>query len=163
MTSGTELPADTLLGAGTVLPGAGLAAGEPRRRARRLPATMTLSGSAQVQAGQIIPRDSAIQLDGLFGLVREPSTLTSPYTLLGDPSLGEVTTFPGGADSSVVLDFDIMIRQGTQVRRGETIPFGFDRAKRFQPVSVRMGADRTDLGQQGRRSMQACRRSMWRA
>lgn len=135
VTSGTELPADTLLGAGTILPVPVSLQAMTWPKGATLPASMTLSGSAQVQAGQIIPRDSVIQLDGLFGLVREPSTLTSPYTLLGDPSLGEVTTFPGGPDSSVVLDFDIMIRQGTQVRRGETIPFGFESGEAFQPVS----------------------------
>ena len=133
---GTELPADTILGAGTVLPMMVSLQAMTWPKGATLPATMTLSGSAQVQAGQIIPRDSVIQLDGLFGLVRETSTLTLPYTLLGDPSLGSVTTFPGGANSTVMLDFDIVIRQGTEVRRGEIIPFGFESNESFQAISA---------------------------
>lgn len=132
---GTELPADTILGAGTVLPMLVSLQAMTWPKGVALPATMTLSGSTQVQAGQIIPRDSVIQLDGLFGLVRETSTLTSPYTLLGDPSLGGVTTFPGGANSTAVLDFDIMIRQGTELRRGEVIPFGFESSESFLAIS----------------------------
>ncbi|MCG2842572.1 hypothetical protein L6Q21_16475, partial [Sandaracinobacter sp. RS1-74] len=123
---GTQLPADTILGAGTVLPVNASLQAMTWPKGKTLPANLTLSAPTQLQAGDLIPRDSIIALDGLFGLMTQAVTLQSSYQLLGDPSLAGVTTFPGGVNSTAVLGFGIEVRQGTQVRRNMVLPFGFE-------------------------------------
>ncbi|MCG2842186.1 hypothetical protein L6Q21_14475, partial [Sandaracinobacter sp. RS1-74] len=126
MPVGTELPAGSVLGAGAVFPVIVNIAAMTWPKGVPLPTTLTLSATAQLQAGDLIPRDSVLALDGLFGPVLQPVVLTSPYEMVGAPSGNAVTTFPGGAASTVVLDFPIVVRQGTQVRRNVELPFGFE-------------------------------------
>jgi hypothetical protein len=50
--------------------------------------------------------------------------LDGRYTLIGGAA-GNATTNPGGPASTVVLDFDIEVRNFTTIRTGVLIPFGF--------------------------------------
>ncbi|WP_438852251.1 filamentous haemagglutinin family protein [Brevundimonas nasdae] len=127
MTAGMDLPAGSTLEAGAVLPMSVALQATTWPKGTPLPARMTLSTSTQLQAGDILPRDSTIALDGLFGVIREPTVLTSPYTLVGDPTLPGVSSIPGGAASTAVLSFDVTVRSATALRRDSgVIPFGFE-------------------------------------
>ncbi|QYC10700.1 filamentous haemagglutinin family protein [Brevundimonas nasdae] len=127
MTAGTVLPAQCTLGAGAVLPMDVDLMATTWPKGTPLPSVVTLSASTQLQIGDILPRDSKIEIDGPFGLISKPLVLTSPYTLVGDPTLSTASTIPGGANSTAVLTFDVMIRSGTALRRDSgVIPFGFE-------------------------------------
>jgi len=127
MLSGTVLPADAKLDAGAVLPMQVALKSTTWPKGEPLPAALTLSTSVQLQAGDVLPRESNVQIAGPFGVVREPTVLTSQYTLVGDPTLATASTIPGGVNSTAVLSFAVTVRQGTALRRGSgVIPFGFE-------------------------------------
>lgn len=127
MTAGLDLPAGSTLEAGAVLPMSVSLQATTWPKGTPLPARMTLSTSTQLQAGDILPRDSTVAIDGLFGVIREPTVLTTPYTLAGDPTLSGASSIPGGAASTAVLSFEVTVRSGTALRRGSgVIPFGFE-------------------------------------
>ena len=122
--AGMTLPADTELGRGALLPMAVSLKAMTWPKGVALPAILTLSSTTQLKAGDVIPRASTVLIAGLTGLQTEPVVLDASYTLVGGAS-GNATTIPGGAASTVVLDFDIEVRNFTTIRTGVRIPFGF--------------------------------------
>ncbi|AYV47984.1 hypothetical protein C1707_17915 [Caulobacter flavus] len=122
--AGTILPADTQLGQGAMLPMPVTLKAMTWPKGVKLPGKLTLSGTTQLQVGDVIPRNTNLIIKGLAGLQTEPVVLDQQYTLIGGAS-GSVTTIPGGPNSTVVLDFDIEVRNLTTVRTGVLIPFGF--------------------------------------
>ncbi|VXA93964.1 filamentous haemagglutinin family protein [Brevundimonas sp. G8] len=125
--SGTVLPADAQVDAGAVFPMQVALKPTTWPKGQPLPSSLTLSTSVQLQAGDVLPRESTIQIDGPFGVVQAPTVLTSPYTLVGHPTLATASTIPGGANSTAVLSFAVTVRQGTALRRDSgVIPFGFE-------------------------------------
>lgn len=122
--AGTVLPADTQLGKGAILPMPVTLKAMTWPKGVKLPGKLTLSATTQLQTGDVIPRNTNLVIKGLAGLQTEPVVLDQAYTLIGGAS-GSVTTIPGGANSTVVLDFDIEVRNLTNIRTGVLIPFGF--------------------------------------
>ncbi|ALR20902.1 filamentous haemagglutinin family protein [Sphingobium baderi] len=118
--AGTLLPADTVLGTGTVLPQQVSLQAMTWPAGAELPAMLTLSGPAQLQAGDIIPRNSNVALDRISGLLAAPLTLDSELTLAGGTS-GVVSSFANRG----TLDFDIEIRRSSRLWRDVVIPFEF--------------------------------------
>ncbi|WP_454622244.1 filamentous haemagglutinin family protein [Bradyrhizobium cenepequi] len=135
-----QLPSGTVFGAGTVLPPDSLAStaqyGQLGIAATTLPAgtplnlftgSVTLSANVVLAAGARIPAQTNVVLTVTpIGAISAPLTLPSGLILIG-AATGTATTFPGGANSTAVLNFDISIRNAT-LRRGVTIPFQFTSA-----------------------------------
>jgi filamentous hemagglutinin family protein len=121
----TQLPAGTVLGEGSVMPGSVSLRAMTWPKGVKLPASVTLSSSVRLEAGDVIPRDVSLMSAAITGLLTAPVTLPSAMELLGGAS-GTATSFPGGPNSSFVLGFGIVVRHGTQIRRGVAIPFGFE-------------------------------------
>jgi filamentous hemagglutinin family protein len=121
----TQLPAGTVLGEGSVMPGAVSLRAMTWPKGVKLPASVTLSSMITLAAGDVIPRDVTLLSSAVTGLLAAPVTLPSAMELLGSAT-GTATIFPGGPNSSFVLGFGIVVRHGTQIRRGVAIPFGFE-------------------------------------
>lgn len=130
---GTILPMDTVLGVGTVMPGAVSLQAMTWPKGTRLPAAFTTSAAVQLQAGAILPRDINLRQNSISGLLAAPVTVTSAFELRGNAT-GLVTSFLGGVNSSITLDFDVTLRN-TQVRRSVAIPFGFESHTRFSTTN----------------------------
>ncbi len=122
--AGMTLPADARIGKGALFPMAVSLQAMTWPKGARLPSQMKLSQTTQLRAGDVIPRNSTVMIAGLTGLQSEPVVLDGRYTLIGGAA-GNATTIPGGPASTVVLDFDIEVRNFTTIRTGVLIPFGF--------------------------------------
>ncbi|MNU56154.1 Heme/hemopexin-binding protein precursor [compost metagenome] len=122
--AGMILPADARLEKGAMFPMPVALQATTWPKDTPLPALLKLSEATQLKAGDIIPRSSTVLIAGLAGPQSEPVILDAQYTLIGDAA-GNVTTIPGGAASTAVLDFDIEVRNFTTIRTGVRIPFGF--------------------------------------
>ncbi|MFC5374175.1 filamentous hemagglutinin family protein [Brevundimonas faecalis] len=123
--AGMVLPADAQMEAGAMFPMPITLKAMTWPRGVKLPGKLTLAATAQLQVGDVIPRNTNVIVKGLVGLQTEPVVLDKAYTLIGGAGGSGVTTIKGGADSKVVLDFDIEVRNFTTVRTGVYIPFGF--------------------------------------
>ena len=121
--AGMVLPADARLEKGAMFPMAVALQATTWPKDTPLPALLKLSSATQLRAGDIIPRSSTVLIAGLTGLQSEPVVLDAQHLIGGAD--GNATTIPGGAASTVVLDFDIEVRNFTTIRTGVVIPFGF--------------------------------------
>ena len=79
MTAGLDLPAGSTLEAGAVLPMSVSLQATTWPKGTPLPARMTLSTSTQLQAGDILPRDSTVAIDG--PVRRDPRAYGSDHAL----------------------------------------------------------------------------------
>lgn len=123
--AGTILPADARLEKGAMFPMTVALQATTWPRDTPLPSQLQLSEATQLQAGDILPRNTNVAIAGLFGLMRDPVVLDAPYVMRGDPIAPGVTTFLGGRDSDLVLGFEIEVRDNSRVFSGTTIPFDF--------------------------------------
>jgi len=123
--AGTILPADARLEQGAMFPMTVALQATTWPKDTPLPAQLKLSEATQLQAGDILPRNTNIAIAGLFGLMRDPVVLDAAYVMRGDPIAPGVTTFLGGRDSDLVLGFEIEVRDNSRVFSGTTIPFDF--------------------------------------
>ena len=123
--AGMVIPADARLEKGAMFPMPVALQATTWPKDTPLPALLKLSEATQLQAGDILPRNTTIAIAGLFGLMRDPVVLDAPYTMRGDPTATGVTTFVGGRDSALILGFEIEVRDNSRVYAGTAIPFGF--------------------------------------